>query len=165
MANKMQVLLKFLSKVNVKVDTVLDGVQCTEKVFANPHGYYSIILVRTVWRSSDQKLTRISVRSSHAQQGRLPDLPRDPQVGEEKQRTISANRCSVGQRYGRRLRQMRGRRIQQLRDQASRLQGTQHGHVDIPGSGGPQPTHRIHEAEEVSVESRTKVDLVEYAII
>ncbi|KAH0038516.1 hypothetical protein KCU80_g5880, partial [Aureobasidium melanogenum] len=38
------VLLKFLSKVNVKVDTVLDGVQCTEKVFANPHGYYSIIL-------------------------------------------------------------------------------------------------------------------------
>ncbi|THX96462.1 hypothetical protein D6D03_08759 [Aureobasidium pullulans] len=38
------VLLKFLSKVNVKVDTVLDGVQCTDKVFANPHGYYSIIL-------------------------------------------------------------------------------------------------------------------------
>ena len=40
-----QVLLKFLSKVNVKVDTVLDGVQGTDKVFANPHGYYSIILV------------------------------------------------------------------------------------------------------------------------
>jgi hypothetical protein len=48
MANMMQVLLKFLSKVNVKVDTVLDGVQCTEKVFANPHGYYSIILVRII---------------------------------------------------------------------------------------------------------------------
>jgi len=43
-----QVLLKFLSKVNVKVDTVLDGVQCTDKVFANPHGYYSIILVSIV---------------------------------------------------------------------------------------------------------------------
>lgn len=48
MANRTQVLLKFLSKVNVKVDTVMDGVQCTEKVFANPHGYYSIILVRTI---------------------------------------------------------------------------------------------------------------------
>ncbi|KAF4549018.1 Peroxide stress-activated histidine kinase mak1-like protein [Elsinoe fawcettii] len=38
------VLLKFLSKVAVQVDTVLDGQQCTERVFAKPHGYYSIIL-------------------------------------------------------------------------------------------------------------------------
>lgn len=73
----MQVLLKFLSKVNVKVDTVLDGVQCTEKVFANPHGYYSIILVRTIRWFNNSKLTCVSVRSSHAQQGRLPNLPRD----------------------------------------------------------------------------------------
>jgi len=41
----LQVLLKFLSKVGVEVETVLDGVQCTEKVFAKPHGYFSIILV------------------------------------------------------------------------------------------------------------------------
>ncbi|GAB7352292.1 hypothetical protein MBLNU459_g2748t1 [Dothideomycetes sp. NU459] len=38
------VLLKFLSKVNIQVETVLDGVQCTEKIYAKPHGYYSIIL-------------------------------------------------------------------------------------------------------------------------
>ncbi|TKA81229.1 hypothetical protein B0A49_00499 [Cryomyces minteri] len=38
------VLLKFLSKVAIDVETVLDGVQCTEKVFAKPHGFYSIIL-------------------------------------------------------------------------------------------------------------------------
>ncbi|KAL1310802.1 hypothetical protein AAFC00_001043 [Neodothiora populina] len=38
------VLLKFLSKANLQVETVLDGVQCTEKVFSKPHGYYSIIL-------------------------------------------------------------------------------------------------------------------------
>lgn len=38
------VILKFLAKVSIKVDTVLDGVQCTDKVLANPHGFYSIIL-------------------------------------------------------------------------------------------------------------------------
>ncbi|OCK96340.1 uncharacterized protein K441DRAFT_552571 [Cenococcum geophilum 1.58] len=38
------VVLKFLSKVSVTSETVLDGVQCTEKVFSQPHGYYSIIL-------------------------------------------------------------------------------------------------------------------------
>ncbi|KAL2355187.1 histidine kinase HHK2p [Cryomyces antarcticus] len=38
------VLLKFLSKVAIDVETVLDGVQCTEEVFAKPHGFYSIIL-------------------------------------------------------------------------------------------------------------------------
>ncbi|KAF2206780.1 hypothetical protein CERZMDRAFT_52446 [Cercospora zeae-maydis SCOH1-5] len=38
------VILKFLSKVSIKVDTVMDGVQCTEKVFANPPNHYSIIL-------------------------------------------------------------------------------------------------------------------------
>ncbi|KAK4574154.1 hypothetical protein LTR86_001915 [Recurvomyces mirabilis] len=38
------VILKFLSKVDIKVDTALDGVQCTDKVFSQPHGHYSIIL-------------------------------------------------------------------------------------------------------------------------
>lgn len=40
-----QVILKFLAKIDVTTDTVLDGVQCTETVFAKPPGYYSIILV------------------------------------------------------------------------------------------------------------------------
>ncbi|KAF1981189.1 hypothetical protein K402DRAFT_241249 [Aulographum hederae CBS 113979] len=38
------VLLKFLGKVAIETESVLDGVQCTDKVFAQPHGYYSIIL-------------------------------------------------------------------------------------------------------------------------
>ena len=38
------VILKFLSKVSIKVDTVMDGVQCTDKVFAQPPNFYSIIL-------------------------------------------------------------------------------------------------------------------------
>ena len=39
------VILKFFSKIATRVETVMDGVQCTDKVFANPHGHYSIILV------------------------------------------------------------------------------------------------------------------------
>ncbi|KAJ9621591.1 hypothetical protein H2203_007078 [Taxawa tesnikishii (nom. ined.)] len=38
------VLLKFLSKVAIQVEVVVDGVQCTEKIYSKPHGYYSIIL-------------------------------------------------------------------------------------------------------------------------
>ncbi|KAF2203061.1 hypothetical protein GQ43DRAFT_288566 [Delitschia confertaspora ATCC 74209] len=38
------VILKFLAKIAVETDTVLDGVQATEAVFHKPPGYYSIIL-------------------------------------------------------------------------------------------------------------------------
>ncbi|KAF2115566.1 putative histidine kinase HHK2p [Lophiotrema nucula] len=38
------VVLKFLAKISIDVETVLDGVQCTDKVFSQPAGYYSIIL-------------------------------------------------------------------------------------------------------------------------
>ena len=44
-ANDCQVILKFLAKIDVVTETVLDGVQCTDTVFAKPPGYYSIILV------------------------------------------------------------------------------------------------------------------------
>lgn len=40
-----QVILKFFSKVSISVETALDGVLCTEKIFSKPHGYYSVILV------------------------------------------------------------------------------------------------------------------------
>jgi PAS domain S-box-containing protein len=40
-----KVVLKFLAKIAVDTETVLDGVQCTETVFSKPAGYYSIILV------------------------------------------------------------------------------------------------------------------------
>jgi CheY-like chemotaxis protein len=41
-----KVLLKFLSKVGIHVEKALDGVECTETVFAKPHDFYSLILVR-----------------------------------------------------------------------------------------------------------------------
>ena len=40
-----KVLLKYLSKVGIDVELALDGVECTQKVFAQPHSYYSLILV------------------------------------------------------------------------------------------------------------------------
>jgi PleD family two-component response regulator len=40
-----KVLLKYLSKVGIDVELALDGVECTEKVFAQPHEFYSLILV------------------------------------------------------------------------------------------------------------------------
>jgi CheY-like chemotaxis protein len=39
-----KVLQKYLKKVGVEVEVAMDGVECTEKVFAQPHGYYSLIL-------------------------------------------------------------------------------------------------------------------------
>ncbi|KAL5120790.1 hypothetical protein ACEQ8H_001271 [Pleosporales sp. CAS-2024a] len=38
------VVLKFLAKIDVETDTVMDGSQCTDIVFAKPPGHYSIIL-------------------------------------------------------------------------------------------------------------------------
>ncbi|KAF2012267.1 hypothetical protein BU24DRAFT_273468 [Aaosphaeria arxii CBS 175.79] len=38
------VVLKFLAKISIETETVLDGVQCTDRVFSKPPGYYSIIL-------------------------------------------------------------------------------------------------------------------------
>ncbi|KAH0537018.1 hypothetical protein FGG08_006153 [Glutinoglossum americanum] len=39
-----KVLLKFLGKVGLQVETAVDGTECTEKVFRQVHGYYSVIL-------------------------------------------------------------------------------------------------------------------------
>jgi hypothetical protein len=44
----LQVVLKFLAKIAVDTETVLDGVQCTEAVFSKEPGHYSIILVRLI---------------------------------------------------------------------------------------------------------------------
>ncbi|KAK0103629.1 hypothetical protein ONS95_005641 [Cadophora gregata] len=46
-ATNQKVLMKYLSKVGIAVDLALDGVECTDQVFAKPHSYYSLILVRT----------------------------------------------------------------------------------------------------------------------
>lgn len=42
-----KVLQKYLKKVGVEVEIAMDGVECTEKVFAHSHEYYSLILVST----------------------------------------------------------------------------------------------------------------------
>ncbi|RKF79514.1 putative hsp90-like protein [Golovinomyces cichoracearum] len=39
-----KVLLKYLAKVRIEVDLAHDGLECTEKVFTNPHSFYSLIL-------------------------------------------------------------------------------------------------------------------------
>ena len=44
-ATNQKVLLKFLSKVGINVELALDGVECTDKVFSQPHNFYSLILV------------------------------------------------------------------------------------------------------------------------
>jgi len=43
-ATNQKVLLKFLSKIGIAVDLALDGVECTDQVFAKPHAFYSLIL-------------------------------------------------------------------------------------------------------------------------
>ena len=40
-----KVLQKYLRKVGLAVELAVDGVECTETVFAREHGYYSLILV------------------------------------------------------------------------------------------------------------------------
>ncbi|KAH0558497.1 hypothetical protein GP486_004847 [Trichoglossum hirsutum] len=39
-----KVLLKFLGKVGLRVETAVDGMECTDKVFYKPPGYYSLVL-------------------------------------------------------------------------------------------------------------------------
>lgn len=68
------VILKFLAKVNIKVDTALDGVQCTDKVFAQPHGHYSIILCDLHMPNKDGYQTCKEIRRWEKKEGH-PYLP------------------------------------------------------------------------------------------
>lgn len=68
------VILKFLAKVSIKVDTALDGVQCTEKVYAQPHGYYSIILCDLHMPNKDGYQTCKEIRKWEKKQ-HYPYLP------------------------------------------------------------------------------------------
>ncbi|RAR06324.1 putative histidine kinase HHK2p [Stemphylium lycopersici] len=38
------VILKFLARIDIETETVLDGVQATDAIFSKPAGYYSIVL-------------------------------------------------------------------------------------------------------------------------
>jgi hypothetical protein len=60
------VVLKFLAKIDVETDTVMDGVQCTDTVFAKPPGHYSIILVSLCTICLVPVLIESVVRLAHA---------------------------------------------------------------------------------------------------
>ncbi|KAF2835719.1 hypothetical protein M501DRAFT_913215, partial [Patellaria atrata CBS 101060] len=68
------VILKFLSKASIAVETVLDGVQCTEKVFAKDHGYYSIILCDLHMPNKDGYQTCKEIRKWE-KRSKFPYLP------------------------------------------------------------------------------------------
>ncbi|EME42465.1 hypothetical protein DOTSEDRAFT_73332 [Dothistroma septosporum NZE10] len=68
------VILKFLAKVSIKVDTVMDGVQCTDKVFDKPHGFYSIILCDLHMPNKDGYQTCKEVRKWE-RKNKYPHLP------------------------------------------------------------------------------------------
>lgn len=68
------VILKFLAKVSIKADTVLDGVQCTDKVFAQPHGHYSIILCDLHMPNKDGYQTCKEIRKWE-KRNKYPHLP------------------------------------------------------------------------------------------
>lgn len=98
-----KVLLKFLSKIGIAVELALDGVECVTKVFAQPHDFYSLILVRLFPLTNLPLLvllTQIQVRSPHAQQRRLRNLPRDPRMGSRAHVPAHADYRAERERYG-----------------------------------------------------------------
>jgi signal transduction histidine kinase len=123
-----KVLLKYLSKVGIDVELALDGVECTEKVFARPHSSYSLILVRSLPSSSlslpppssicspppipsspflpslNLANRETTVRSPYAPQRWLPNLPRDPNLGKQQFLPPHAHYRSLRQCHGRRAR-------------------------------------------------------------
>ncbi|EKG21180.1 PAS domain-containing protein [Macrophomina phaseolina MS6] len=68
------VLLKLLGKTSINVDTVLDGVECTDKVFSKDHGYYSIILCDLHMPNKDGYQTCKEIRKWE-KKNKLPHLP------------------------------------------------------------------------------------------
>lgn len=148
------VILKFFSKVGIPVETVMDGVQCTEKIFSHPQGYFSLILVsptthqRNAHPKKNLRLTSLPVRPSHAQQRRLPNVQRTPPLGKAHESTPPAHHRALSKRPRRRLPEVRRRRFQQLPHQAGRFQGTQHGAHGFHGPGRPCEAAPVHEQEE-----------------
>ncbi|KAL1632116.1 hypothetical protein SLS56_004005 [Neofusicoccum ribis] len=68
------VLLKLLGKTSINVETVLDGVECTDKVFSVDHGYYSIILCDLHMPNKDGYQTCKEIRRWE-KKNKYPHLP------------------------------------------------------------------------------------------
>ncbi|PQE12309.1 hsp90 protein [Rutstroemia sp. NJR-2017a BVV2] len=69
-----KVLLKFLSKVGIAVELALDGMECTERVFAKPHGTYSLILCDLHMPRKDGYQTCREIREWE-EKGSYPKMP------------------------------------------------------------------------------------------
>ncbi|KAK4212885.1 hypothetical protein QBC37DRAFT_185107 [Rhypophila decipiens] len=69
-----KVLQKYLKKVGVAVELVVDGVECTEAVFSKDHGYYSLILCDLHMPRKDGYQACREIREWEAQRGftRMP---------------------------------------------------------------------------------------------
>lgn len=132
------VILKFFSKVGIEVETVMDGVQCTDKIFEKPQGYYSLILVSRsgtpLLLSRYMLILTTTVRPPYAEQRRLSNVQRAPPLGKANQASASTHHRPFRQCPGRCVPEVRRRRFQQLHHQAGRLQRAQHGADDFHGS-------------------------------
>ena len=64
-ATNQKVLMKYLSKVGIAVDLALDGVECTDQVFAKPHSFYSLILVCAQTQTSDMSQSNLTQCDLH----------------------------------------------------------------------------------------------------
>ncbi|KAI5363832.1 putative PAS domain, signal transduction response regulator, receiver domain, CheY-like superfamily [Septoria linicola] len=87
------VILKFLSKVSIKVDTVMDGVQCVDKVFAKPPNHYSIILCDLHMPNKDGYQTCKEIRKweKHNKYAHLPIIALSANVlGDVYQKCVEA---------------------------------------------------------------------------
>ncbi|KAK3717957.1 hypothetical protein LTR37_005383 [Vermiconidia calcicola] len=68
------VVQKFLKKVSIPGETASDGVECTDKVFSHPCGYYSIILCDLHMPNKDGYQTCKDVREWE-RQNKFPHIP------------------------------------------------------------------------------------------
>ncbi|KAI9783966.1 MAG: hypothetical protein M1839_002911 [Geoglossum umbratile] len=69
-----KVLLKFLGKVGLQVETAVDGIECTDKVFSKGHGYFSVILCDLHMPRKDGYQTCREIRQWELKNN-LPQLP------------------------------------------------------------------------------------------
>ncbi|TVY92491.1 Peroxide stress-activated histidine kinase [Lachnellula willkommii] len=121
-----KVLLKFLSKIGIAVEVALDGVECVNMVFSHPHKFYSLILVfSSLLILPFSSLLSKSVRSPHAAQGRLRNLPRDSSMGKRERPHAHADNRAQRKRDGGRDGQMRTSWVQQLCDETGGFPGVE----------------------------------------
>lgn len=65
-------MLKFLAKVSMAADMAMDGVECIDKVFSHPVGYYSLILCDLHMPNKDGYQTCQEIRKWESARGYAP---------------------------------------------------------------------------------------------